>query len=181
MPAMTAATRPHLLSLEEWDALGEDSSSHAELQEGGIVSPKPIFGHQRAALRIGAALDAAATEEFDVAPGLDVVIEARTPATVRAPDVVVLRAGTRNPIPAEKVALAVEVLSPGTRRTDLVMKRHEYAEAGIPQYWIVDLDGGEVRLDALTLVDNAYESASYTGVFETTVPFPVRLDLASLR
>lgn len=31
---MIAATRPHLLSLEEWDAPREDSSSHAEPQEG---------------------------------------------------------------------------------------------------------------------------------------------------
>ncbi|TWS25443.1 Uma2 family endonuclease [Tsukamurella sputi] len=168
--------------MEEWDALGEDSSSHAELQEGVlIVSPKPMFGHQRAALRVAAALDAAAPAEFDVVPEVDVIIEARTPATVRAPDVAVLRAGTRNPIHAEKVVLVVEVLSPGTRRTDLVMKRHEYAEAGIPHYWIVDLDGDCVRLEMLTLVDGAYESSSYTGAVETSEPFDVRLDLDALR
>lgn len=179
---MTAATRPHLLSLEEWDALGEDSTSHAELQEGVlIVSPKPVPAHQRAGLRIAAALDAAATEEFDVYPEVDVVLDARTPATVRAPDVVVVRAGTSTRIFATDVVLAVEVLSPGTRRTDLVMKRHEYAEAGIAHYWIVDLDGDEVRLEALALVDGTYESASCTGVFGAAAPFPVTVDLGALR
>ncbi len=181
--AMTAATRPHLLSLEEWDALGEDSSSHAELQEGVlIVSPKPRPEHQRAGGRLFSALDAAAPEQFDVYPEVDVVLDARTPATVRAPDVVVVRTGVASRrISGTDVVLVVEVLSPGTRRTDLVMKRHEYAEAGIPHYWIVDLDGADVRLEILTLVDGAYESVEATGAFEAMAPFAVRVDLDALR
>ena len=162
--------------------MGEATTSHVEVQEGVlIVSPRPFLPHQRAAGRVFAALDAVAPGEFDVALELDVIVEARTPVTVRAPDVLVLRVGTRNPIAAAEVLLAVEVLSPGTRRTDLVMKRHEYAEAGIAYYWIVDLDGDDVRLEALTLVDGAYDSASYTGVFEATVSFPVTVDLEALR
>ncbi|MGH3611494.1 MAG: Uma2 family endonuclease [Pseudonocardia sp.] len=34
----------------------------------------------------------------------------------------------------------MEVLSPGSHRTDHVAKRADYADAGIPHYWIVDLD-----------------------------------------
>ena len=34
--------------------------------------------------------------------------------------------------------LVVEVVSPGNRNHDLVTKRAAYAEAGIPEYWIVD-------------------------------------------
>ncbi|MET9328558.1 Uma2 family endonuclease [Tsukamurella sp. NPDC003166] len=179
---MTAATRPHLLSLAEWDALGEDSTSHAELQEGVlIVSPKPVPAHQRAGGRLFTALDAAAPERFDVYPEVDVVLDARTPATVRAPDVVVVRAGVTARISGADVVLAVEVLSPGTRRTDRVMKRHEYAEAGIAHYWIVDLADDVVRIEALTLVDGAYEASEVTGVFGATAPFPVTVDLEALR
>ncbi|MGZ9825757.1 Uma2 family endonuclease [Tsukamurella ocularis] len=179
---MTAATRPHLLSLEEWDALGEDSTSHAELQEGVlIVSPKPRPEHQYAAGVLFSVLNRAAPEGFRAFPEIDLILEARTPASVRAPDVVVMPQHAARPFRASDAVLVVEVLSPGTRRTDLVMKRHEYAEVGIPHYWIVDLDGDDVRLEALTLVDGAYESVEHTGGFEATAPFAVRLDLDGLR
>ncbi|WP_415676470.1 Uma2 family endonuclease [Tsukamurella hominis] len=179
---MTAATRPHLLSLEEWDALGEDSSSHAELQEGVlIVSPKPRPEHQYAAGVLFSVLNGATPEGFRTYPEVDLILEARTPASVRAPDVVVMPQDAASPFVASDAILVVEVLSPGTRRTDLVMKRHEYAEAGIPHYWIVDLDGADVRLDVLTLVDGAYESVEATGAFAATAPFAVRLDLDALR
>ena len=38
------------------------------------------------------------------------------------------------------VVLVVEIVSPGSRGTDHVMKLHEYAKAGIANYWIVDPD-----------------------------------------
>jgi Uma2 family endonuclease len=38
----------------------------------------------------------------------------------------------------ETPAIVVEVLSPSSSRYDRTMKRSRYAEAGIPQYWIVD-------------------------------------------
>jgi len=34
--------------------------------------------------------------------------------------------------------LVVEVLSPGTRRTDAVTKRHLYQKYGVTEYWMVD-------------------------------------------
>jgi Uma2 family endonuclease len=34
--------------------------------------------------------------------------------------------------------LAVEVISPGTRRRDLTVKRRAYRELGVGEYWIVD-------------------------------------------
>jgi Uma2 family endonuclease len=36
--------------------------------------------------------------------------------------------------------LVVEIVSPGSRGTDHVMKLHEYAKAGIENYWIIDPD-----------------------------------------
>lgn len=63
------------------------------------------------------------------------VIDAVHPATVRFPDVVVVptRVAERNPprLDAADVLLAVEIISPGTRRTDRVTKLTEYADAGI--------------------------------------------------
>ena len=74
--------------------------------------------------------------------------------------------------------LAVEVISPGTRRIERVMKRSEYADAGITHYWIVDLDGP--RLTELTLTDGQYTGSEHIGEFTTTVPFAFDLDLRML-
>lgn len=68
------------------------------------------------------------------------------------------------------LALAVEVLSDGTRKIDRILKLAEYAEAGIPQYWIVDI-AEPATLLAYVLVDGVYElSAEVSG--------PASLDVA---
>lgn len=51
--------------------------------------------------------------------------------------------------------------------------------AGIPHYWIVDLDAGPSLL-TLTLVDGAYVGEVVTGLVTTTVPFELRIDLTAL-
>ena len=73
-------------------------------------------------------------------------------------------------------------MSPGSRRTDHVAKRADYADAGIPHYWIVDLDE-PVSLIACHLAGELgyVDGGAATGVFTTTEPFPVRLDLDALR
>jgi Uma2 family endonuclease len=98
---------------------------------------------------------------------------------VRRPDLVIVPASTETDIVAADVVLVVEILSPGTRRQDLVTKRSEYADAGIPHYWIVDLDGGP-SIEALTLRDGSYEGAVRTSEFEVTAPFDLTIDPAAL-
>jgi len=43
----------------------------------------------------------------------------------------------------------MEVVSEDDRRRDLETKRGEYARAGIPEYWIVDPQQGEITVLAL--------------------------------
>jgi len=72
--------------------------------------------------------------------------------------------------------LAVEILSPSTRRVDLLLKRDRYQAAGIPSYWIVDPEGPGVTV--LELVDGIYqEGARAEGAEPCTVlaPFPVTI------
>lgn len=57
-------------------------------------------------------------------------------------------------IAATGVRLAVEVLSPSNRTTDLVTKRVDYAAAGIPSYWLVDPEVPSVTV--LELEGNSY-------------------------
>jgi Putative restriction endonuclease len=76
---------------------------------------------------------------------VDVVLVEKSPPTVRRPDLVVttLDVLASNPkrLSAADVVPAVEIISPGSGRTDRVAKVADYADAGIPNYWIVDVDG----------------------------------------
>lgn len=56
--------------------------------------------------------------------------------------------------------LVMEVVSDDDRRRDLETKRFEYAEAGIPEYWIVDPQPQQITV--LKLVGDRYEEH---GVF----------------
>lgn len=169
------------MSLDDWRALGEDASGRSELQEGVlIVSPSPLPRHQKAGFGLGMQLFPQLPDELEIVPDVDVVIDSRFPPTVRRPDLVIQPVSLATHIVADQVVIVVEILSPGTRRQDLVTKRSEYADAGIPHYWIIDLDGGP-SLQALTLVDGAYVGEPSTGVFATTVPFDLSVDLSALR
>jgi Uma2 family endonuclease len=60
---------------------------------------------------------------------------------MREPDVVFMRAenaARRKGKFWDGADLAIEVVSPEKPERDLVIKRHEYERAGIPEYWIVD-------------------------------------------
>ena len=139
---MTLSWPNHLLTLEEWDALPEAEGVWLELAEGlVVVSPTPLSLHQRAVM-------------LGLPPGRTDFARAhcthrgggggvRPSRTVRVRDIIMTRSRVveHNPprLSAADLRLAVEVLSDGTRRVDRVLKSSEYADAGIPQYWIIDL------------------------------------------
>jgi len=61
-----------------------------------------------------------------------------------------------------------------------VHKVADYAEAGIPYYWIVDIEDAP-RLEAFTLVDGAYKKvAEGSGTLQLAEPAPVTIDLEHL-
>lgn len=132
-----------LLTLADWEELPEDATHRLECAEGILtVTPRPLPHHQRAVRRLAEQLETALpTEQWAVETECELLLST-DPVTVRTPDVLVLDAAAFAANPArftpEQVALAVEVLSPGSRRTDRVLKLAEYAEAGIAQYWIID-------------------------------------------
>ena len=104
------------------------------------------------------------------------------------PDVVVLVPGAPvEPewLPAEFVALAIEVESRWTRKDDRGSKAIAYAEAGIPTYWRIEHgnDGPIVHVyelpakaDEYTLVRSVRPGETY----EVTKPFPMTIDPRSL-
>jgi Uma2 family endonuclease len=134
-----------LLSLEQWDALEVAHTRRWELSEGTLImSSHPQLMHQRISKRLTRLLDDHLPDGLQVLPEIEVTTSASFPPSVRDPDIVVIRdrAFKRRSVrvPATDVVLVVEIVSPGSRGMDHVMKVHEYAQAGIENYWIVDLE-----------------------------------------
>jgi Uma2 family endonuclease len=185
---MTAAQPwpDHLLTLEEFDALPEDNSRRYELQEGVlIVTPFAASLHQRAATRLAGLLNGQLPADWEAVADVELVTRAGFPARVRRPDVVVASADVVDAnvprLTADEVLLAVEIISPGSHDTDTLVKPVEYANAGIPHYWVIDLEP-PVSLAAYRLVGTyGYQKApAVTDQFKTSEPFPLSIELPAL-
>ena len=184
-----------LLTVADYLALPEETEVHHELHEGILVmSPRPVPDHQLCLRRISRSVEDQLPAGLEVLPEVDVdlqlVLDDR-PATVRAPDLVVVPRVALERVRREggllraaEVVLAVEIISPGSRRVDTVLKRSEYADASIPHYWIVDLGepGDRISLTAHHLAGEFgdVDAGPVVGIFIATEPFPVRVDLDAL-
>jgi Uma2 family endonuclease len=75
------------------------------------------------------------------------------PPTARKPDAVLHRCiPDAEQLMAQHVPIAVEVLSTWSARRDRVHKMSDYADAGIPHYWLVAFDkAGAVTIERYTL------------------------------
>ena len=163
------------------DAMPDDGHRYELIDGVLVVTPSPTYQHQVVLRGLFVRLNASCPPELDVlfAP-FDVAL---TDDTVVQPDLLVARRDdfTSRDLPVAPL-LAVEILSPSTRRFDLLTKRSRYEEAGTASYWVVDPD--DLTLTAWDLVDGAYvEVAHVTGEDEWTaaLPFPVTVSPAGLR
>jgi Uma2 family endonuclease len=99
------------------------------------------------------------------------------------PDVLVVRADevSERGI-ATPPALAVEVLSPGTRSVDLLLKRGVYEESAVPSYWLVDPLEPSVTVLELDPDGRCQQVAVARGDERLRLdrPFPVELTPAAL-
>lgn len=165
------------------DLLTIDDEVHRfEVVDGSlVVSPPPPAFHQRVGRRLFVQLHEQVPAEWEA------VYEeyVRLGTDGRQPDVALLRAGLPAPrrqagYPPEDFGLVVEVVSPTSRRRDRVHKMVEYAEAGIPYYWLVELEP-DVEILAYELVGPGYrETARLRRVGELPGPVPLRVDVAAL-
>lgn len=154
-----------------------DDGHRYELIDGIlIVSPAPTQRHQRAAFLLAMRLEVACSAEFRVIPApFDVVLAVDT---VVQPDILVGRVAelTDADLPAAPV-LAVEVLSPSTRRFDLMLKRSRFESAGVEHYWVVD--AAEPSITAWSLIDGGYaEPQRVIGDDQLVVTEPFDLRIA---
>ena len=135
-----------------------------------LVSPSPRHLHQRAVGNLHLLLREGCPPELEVilAP-FDVVL---AEDTVLVPDLLVAPRSqfSERDLPGPPL-LAVEVLSPSTRRIDQLLKRDRLQAAGVLSYWLVDTD--EPALTALDLRDGSYvEVAHVEGEQAWTAELP---------
>lgn len=138
-----------------------------------LVTPTALPEHQRAVAHLFRRLDRDLPGEYE----LFTSPLAYRPTKERCllPDVMVMRRIDVGVLYLDKPPLlVVEVLSPSTRSSDLILKRGLYQDAGVPSYWLFDPAGEE--LTVLELENSVYvERAKVKGddTFETTTPYDV--------
>lgn len=161
---------------EQYLAFDRGGGRLVELVDGRLeVLPMPTFYHQKLVAYLFSMLSAF-VKQFQ----LGEVVFAPMPVHLnkkhyREPDVVFMRperiAGREYP---ELADLLMEVVSedPESRRRDLEEKRRDYATAGIPEYWIVDLkeqsvtvllDGNQYRVHGEFKAGDTATSALLSG------------------
>jgi Uma2 family endonuclease len=156
-----------------------------ELREGALKRMNAEYTpHARLATRIARALEDAMT-------AARLPLEVVQGGTVRfgggfspMPDVLVWTPtaySIEGPFPGSALELAVEVADK-TRADDLGDKRRDYAKAGLPEYWVADIQkrqfrrfsapaDGDYAADDVFLEGEAVQSATLPGVV-VTVQFP---------
>ena len=140
---------------DEIDAMPDDGNRYELIHGKLFVTPAPSIFHQRMLLVL---LDR--LRPYAISLGLEVFV---APTAVRSsldtqvePDLFVLPRmveadeSTRW-VAMPRLLLAVEILSPSTRRRDRVVKRELYLPNGVAEYWIVD--SSTQSIDVCTLRD----------------------------
>jgi Uma2 family endonuclease len=109
----------------------------------------------------------------------EVVVLQEEPPDARIPDVVVFRAGSdptgeKNHTSAGDVLLVTEVVSPSSQTADRYEKPGEYARAGIPAFWRIELEPS-ISVHVYRLIDRVYrDEGVYTGgglIKDPTLPW----------
>ena len=131
--------------------LPEDGLRHEIIDGVHIVTPSPVTRHQQLSRRLLVAID----RYLEDHAGFGEVFQAPfdtlfSPFDVVVPDLVVVTGDQLDILTDKNVAgapaLIVEILSPGTRRRDIGVKRQLYDRGGVREYWIVDPEASTVTV-----------------------------------
>jgi Uma2 family endonuclease len=179
---MTTSHAPgHYWTFEDLLTLPDDGNRYEIFDGSLLVTPPPLVAHAVSQGALTRLLMFAAPDDLLVLDG-GAGVSVRD-GTFYIPDLVVLDANAvgqrKHTLQPADVRLAVEVLSPSTRGRDLVLKRHEYAAAGIPDYWIVDREQRRLTVLSLDPSEGKYreETVVEAGTqWRATRPFEVTLD-----
>jgi Uma2 family endonuclease len=128
----------------------DDGKRHEIIDGEHFVTPSPNTKHQRVVVSLAGSLwmylKRHPIGELFVAP-FDVLF---SDLDVVEPDLLYISRERRQVVTEKHVVgapdLAVEILSPGTRKTDEVTKRKLYERFGVQEYWVVDPELDSVKV-----------------------------------
>jgi Uma2 family endonuclease len=152
-------------------ALPDDGHRYEVVNGVLYMTPSPSWSHQEVAFEIASYLRThirtAGLGGVFMAP-VDVEL---APEDVFQPDVVVLLKASREKLKGRHIVgapdLVVEVVSPGSATMDRHDKYVAYAQAGVPEYWIVE--PGTQTVEVLVLKGERYHTL---GVFQGKATLP---------
>lgn len=180
MEPVTTLPRGRAMTRDDLDSMPDDGHRHEIMDGTLIVTPAPSPRHQHVSGQLFLRLEQSRPGDLALlyAP-LDVAL---SEDTILQPDLLVARRCdfTARDLPVAPL-LAVEILSPSTRRVDLTLKRSRYEAAGCPSYWVIDPD--TPSLTAWELDEGAYvEVAQVSGAeeFNATAPYDLTICPARL-
>jgi Uma2 family endonuclease len=158
--------QPEPITVDIWRDLPEEFCRQVEVvNRQAVRCEAPRRAHQAAARRLVTVLNVAAADHvtlhpgstLDVSNGFDVILWEVPTATIRRPDLALYNCAPDDvhPLPAPYIRVIVEVVSPASDKTDWVEKMGEYAEAGIPFYWLVGTADNRVASIDVHVLDHA--------------------------
>lgn len=173
----------HSYTVAEFAALPEDTSARYELQDGVIVmSANPAKEHMIISYQLFGQVNPQLPRDLFSVGEIDVDLQLSSPV-VRIPDFLIARRGALGQpglTKASDVLLVVEIVSPSSKHMDTKIKPLEYADAGIPNFWLVD-PRPPVTATVYHLVDGDYEESQRAeGTFTVDEPCPLTVDLDAL-
>ena len=175
----SVAALPRRMTFSDLERRPEDGRRF-ELYDGEVFEmPAPMPRHQDAVMNVGELLRAHArrTKARALIAPIDIVF---SNYDVVQPDVVYFLPSRAHVIKPDKVTrdrpdIAVEVLSPGTKRNDRGRKLRMFARYGVPEYWI--LDPVEHTLEILSLRGDLFVTTLKAGA-DIVVTSPLLPDLS---
>jgi Uma2 family endonuclease len=169
---------PFKLTIDEYRELPNDGKRYQILDGDLDVAPAPGSRHQRVSRNLEFILvrdlHRRGTGIVHHAP-IDVILSRHD---IVQPDIVFVRRERRDIVTPADIEgapdLVVEIVSPSTRRTDVLVKSRLYARCGVPLYWIVDpdidrietfrLEGGAYAPEAAALRPDVLRPPSFPGL-----------------
>jgi Uma2 family endonuclease len=140
--AETGTPELHRLSLDEYHRLieagGFDEDARIELIDGLLLDMSPKTAEHENAIawlneRLVLTVD---LERYEVRVASAMTVDPSEPE----PDLIVIERDAPRPYHPGTASLVIEVAVSSQRR-DLRVKPRIYARAGVPLYWVIDLDG----------------------------------------
>ena len=138
---------------------GLDEDTRIELIDGLILDMSPKTPRHENVIsflmrRLFAWLD---LDRFEIRVGAPLSLGDSEPE----PDLIVIERGTERPYHPATAALVIEVAVSSQRR-DLRVKPRLYATAGVPVYWVIDVDAGRAVVHS-DPVDGAYAQTEFVS------------------